>query len=132
MRKCEIAAMQRQPIRAFARIDHLVSTLGAVRRLLHTVADLIIDIMGQCTSLLMLPDPLASMETMCDSLTTAWLNQRILAADTCIAERIDQLRSDAGAIRWPQQYRKIGRRWCRVRGLNSRPTVYKTAALPLS
>ena len=22
--------------------------------------------------------------------------------------------------------------WCRVRGLNSRPTVYKTAALPLS
>ena len=26
----------------------------------------------------------------------------------------------------------FGRRWCRVRGLNSRPTVYKTAALPLS
>jgi hypothetical protein len=26
----------------------------------------------------------------------------------------------------------LGGRRCRVRGLNSRPTVYKTAALPLS
>ncbi len=26
----------------------------------------------------------------------------------------------------------VGGWWCRVRGLNSRPTVYKTAALPLS
>jgi len=24
------------------------------------------------------------------------------------------------------------RRWCRVRGLNSRPSLYKSAALPLS
>jgi hypothetical protein len=90
--------MQRQPIRAFARIDHLVGTFRAVRRLLHAIADLIIDVLGQCTSLLMLPDPLASMGMMCDSLTTAWLNQRIIAADACIAKRIDQLRSDANAI----------------------------------
>jgi hypothetical protein len=84
-RQCEIAAVQRQPIRAFARIDHLVSPLGAVRRLLHAVPDLILGILGQCTSLLMLPDPLASMGVMYDSLTTARLNQCIIAADECIA-----------------------------------------------
>jgi hypothetical protein len=27
---------------------------------------------------------------------------------------------------------QAAKRWCRVRDLNSRPTVYKTAALPLS
>lgn len=85
--------MQRQPIRAFARIDHLVGTLGAVRRLLHAVADLIIDIVGQCTSLLMLPDPPASMGMMYDSLTTAWLNQRIIASDEW-HNRIDQAGSE--------------------------------------
>jgi hypothetical protein len=77
--------MQRQPIRALARIDHLVSTLSAVRRLLHAITDLIINVLEQCTPLLMLPDPLVNMGTICDGLTTAWLYQRIIAADESAA-----------------------------------------------
>lgn len=70
-RKCEIAAVQRQPIGAFARIGHLVSTFGTVRRLLHAITDLIINVLGQCSPLLMLPDPLLNMGTICDGLATA-------------------------------------------------------------
>jgi hypothetical protein len=65
--------VQRQPIRALARINDLVGTLGAVRRLLHAITDLIINVLEQCTPLLMLPDPLVSMGRVRGGLTTARL-----------------------------------------------------------
>ena len=37
----------------------------------------------------------------------------------------------SGAVTWTMSAKYLIS-WCRLRGLNSRPSVYKTAALPLS
>src|SRR5258708_36523737 len=52
-----------------------------------------------------------------------------VAGETVVRGRISRLSRTSGMreTRYLQAFR-----WCRLRGLNSRPSVYKTAALPLS
>ena len=67
-RKCEITPMERQPIRTFPRVDHLIGSLCACGRALLAIAYLVVEILEHAVLLCGAPHPASAIVPMCDAI----------------------------------------------------------------